>query len=383
MSLNDLKLDNFSGNHFEMGLRQGSIYNEKIHNCYEFFKKWDFIKVLKPKIIPTPVFFYVGKNRATKAYKKIIEKYAPNQAERLRGISEGSNIDIKMLYLSLASEPTLSFPSYDVPTGCTSIGISPRKSETGETIIARNFDFYTALIPFYVGRYNKPENGFSNIDFTMCSSAGDPHGMNEKGLTITFNLGFPTDGLNPGVPISILIQEALEKYETTEEAVRFFKESLRSGGALLLVGDSSGDVRALEISCNRIGVREMRDGFIVNTNHFKTEEMKPIDIPEDAVHSKRTYPKSSIGKGVRETLGTEKRDERANELVSKTTEIDIDTLKNVMRDHGLDGKPSNNTICWHGPVISTTMSIIFNLNRRTLSALIGNPCESEYKEFCF
>jgi len=380
---NELKLEGFGGNHFEMGLKQGSTFKEKIHDAWEFLSKWDLIKAFKPKMIPNSVFLYMAKSNAAKTYQHIIEKYAPDQAERLRGISEGSSIDLKKLYLAQALESILTFPSYDFASGCTSIGITPEKSESGETLIGRNFDFYTALIPTYVCRHNKPENGFSSIDFTICALAGNPQGMNEKGLAIVNNTAFPTDGLSPGVPISILIQEALERYETTEETVKFFKESLRGNGAILLVGDSSGDIRALEISCNRIGVGEPRNGFIVNTNHFQTEEMKPFDIPQNAIYTEKAYPKSLMGKRIRESMGTEKRCERANELLSKVEKVNLETLRYIMRNHGEEGKPSSDTICWHGPVLSTTMSLIFNLNKKSISALIGNPCQSEYREFSF
>ena len=377
---NELQLDNFSGNHFEMGIKQGSTYKNKIYNTWEIFTKMEFVGALKPKMIPNRIFFYMAKNKATKTYKDIIERYAPNQAQRIRGISEGSGIDLKTLYLAQSAEPLLTRAGakYTIPAaGCTSIGILPEKSASGETIIARNFDLFTAFIPMYVGRYNKIGNGFSNIDFSVCAFAGSFHGMNEKGLTITYDLAYPIDGLKSGVPISILIQEALEKYKTTEETIKFFKESLLGNGAILLVGDSLGDVRTLEISCNQIGIRKPKNGFIVNTNHFLTKEMKLVDVPENAVYSEGPL----VGKRVRES--TERRYERVYTVISNSKKVSTESLKNTMRDHGIDQKSSRYTICVHSPLISTTMSIIFDLSKRTISALIGNPCESEYKQFSF
>ena len=378
---NELKLEKFEGTHYEMGVQQGTVYKQKLQGMWNIFSNMELVKRLKPKIIPKNLFFRTAKKRATEIYKKIIEKYAPKQAERIRGISEGSGMDLKTLYLFQAAETMLSGEAtHVIPTGgCTSLGISSKKSSTGDCLISRNFDLYSILIPAYVGRRSRPIEGFSNIDFGLCVYAGNFHGMNEKGLTITYNYADPTDGLKPGVPISILIQEALEKYETTEETVEFFQKSLRSNGALLLIGDSSGDIEALEISCHRTGVRLLEDSFIVNTNHFHSEQMKPIDIPVDAVFSDKCLDKSLVGKRIRES--TEKRYERANMLLSKARTVDEKTLESIMRDHGPERKPSRTTICVHTPYVSTTMSVIFNLNKRTMDALIGNPCQSRYKRF--
>lgn len=355
-SISDVGLDVFSGPHFDMGFQQGKLYKQRIDEMWNIAN--ESTSSIKPMFLPKSLFFWIAKRRATRMYKKLIERYATRQAERIRGISEGSNTDLKTLYMYQAEEANLG-------PRCTSIGILPEKSSTGDVLMGRNFDLFRSLIPSYVGRRNKPKDRFLNIDFGLCSFAGNFHGMNEKGLAITYNYALPTDEFKPGVPPSILIQEALENCATTKEAVKIFQDNPKGNGAILLVGDASGDIQTVEMSCNRLTVRQPQEGFIINTNHYLTDEMKPIDIKE---------------KELRES--TEKRYDRAERLLSDASMIDEETLQEILKDHGPDGKPGCPfTICRHGDPIGTTMSLVFNLNKRIMSVAIGNPCQSQFKKF--
>ena len=355
--MNDAELDVFSGNHLDMGFQQGSLYKQKVDELQKIANELEFVDRIKPKFLPKSLFFWIARRRATKTYKGIIERYAPHQAERIRGISAGSKIDIKDLYLNYAMETMLA-------AGCTSIGILPDKSSTGEVLMCRNFDIFDRLIPTYVGRRNKPEDGLLNIDFTLCFFPGNFHGMNERGLAITYDYAAPTDEYKPGLPISILIQEALENCETTDEAVKVFQDNPKGNGAILLIGDPSGNIKTVEFSCNRLAVRQPEEGFLVNTNHYLTDDMKPIDTKE------KMWRESS-----------EKRFGSAYKLVSDASKIGEKTLQRILSDHGPDGKPSSTTICQHASPFPTTMSVIFNLNKRAMSVAIGKACQSQFKKF--
>jgi hypothetical protein len=54
-----------------------------------------------------------------------------------------------------------------------------------------------------------------------------------------------------------------------------------------------------------------------------------------------------------------------------------------LRDHGLDGEPSDNTICKHGEVSSSIRSMIFYPRKKKMKLLYGYPCQNEYEEFTF
>jgi hypothetical protein len=340
-----------------MGFKQGLSHKHNLVKAQKIAHELELVDYVKPKFLPKPLFFWIAKRSALKTYKGLIERYAPCQAERIVGISHGAEIDVKDIYLDLATETMLA-------AGCTSIGILPEKSTTGDILMCRNFDIFESMIPLYIGRHNNPLKGLSNIDFSLCFYPSNFHGMNEKGLTITYDYANPTDKVKPGLPISILIQEALENLETTGEVVEFLQDKPKGNGAILLIGDPMGDLRTVEISYNRMAVRQPEEGFIVNTNHYLDEKMIPIDTKDPL------WRESSMD-----------RFDRALQLVSESCKVDEKTLQNILSDHGLDGVPSQSTICQHNSKYPTTTSVIFNLNKKTVKVAVGKPCQSQYKKF--
>src|SRR5205809_200922 len=73
------------------------------------------------------------------------------------------------------------------PGACSAIAVRGACSRTGEPIIARNFDYLPMVQPFYCLRDSRPGGGHRSLDFTVAPIAGAIDGMNEHGLTITYN----------------------------------------------------------------------------------------------------------------------------------------------------------------------------------------------------
>ena len=95
----NLALGRFSGNHHEIGIQQGRTYFEQFKQTIQLIPRLSFIKTMKPKFIPTPLFIYLAKRRASSLLKHDILQYYPLQAERLNGIAEGSETDPSTLLL--------------------------------------------------------------------------------------------------------------------------------------------------------------------------------------------------------------------------------------------------------------------------------------------
>ena len=83
-------IETFSGTHYEMGFQQGKAYKQSLFDGIQTVQKQPEFLMLKPKWLPKGLFFTIAKNKAIGYAKPIIEKYAPNQAERVRGIADGS-----------------------------------------------------------------------------------------------------------------------------------------------------------------------------------------------------------------------------------------------------------------------------------------------------
>jgi predicted choloylglycine hydrolase len=278
-------------------------------------------------------------------------------------------------------ELLIGTPSYRIEA-CTNFGLSPQRTTTGETIVAKNFDYLNDLASLILTCETRPKEGYKTLGCKMAPLPGIFEGMNEHGLLATYNLAFTTDKPRNFVPLSIALQEMLETCRSTEEAVKFITQAKRGGhDALLMLADAEGDIKAVEISSNHSATREMVNGQIINTNHYHTEEMQQYEVPRKAVFFGKEVTRDQVGKRVYES--SEQRLKRAQELLEGRAKVDEDYIAATLRDHGKDGKPSNLTICLHSEYSSTLRSMIFYPERKVIKVLYGNPCKSEYAEFAF
>ncbi len=374
-----VNLQVFSGSHRGMGVQQGEANRELLQRGLEELPKLESVKELKPRMLPTALFLSTAKRRAVQLLENDITKYYPEQAERLRGIPEGAGISVKWAYFMQAMEfMVASFgPSDYRLQGCTAMGFSPSRSTTHETIVAKNFDYPNELASYHLTCESKPDKRHKTLGCTMAPLPGMLDGMNEHGLTVTYNLAFTTDTPENHAPLSMALQEMLETCKTTKEAVKFLTEAKRGGhDALLLIADSEGTLKTVEISSNHSETREPVNGQIINANHYQTTEMQKHEIPHNAMVVVR-------GERFRLHESSEHRLTRAQELLQNTNEVNESLIVRILRDHGEKNRPSDLTICRHHQVSSTLRSVLFYPNRKTIKVLYGNPCESEYTEFRF
>jgi len=328
-----------------------------------------------------PLFLSLARRRTTKLLENDIFQYYPKQAERLKGIAEGAGVDMSWAFFAQSMELLVTFGSSIIRVpACTSLGFNPQRTRTKETIIAKNFDYPNHFSPYHLTCLTKPTEGYSTLGCKMAPLPGMIDGMNEHGLTVTYNLAFSTEEPVCHAPISLALQEMLETCKNTEEAVKFIINAKHAGNALLMLGDAGGDLRTVEISHNHAATREPIKNQLINTNHYHTQEMQKYEVPRNAVFSEKAL-KEWVGKRVHES--SEQRLMRAQELLSSKDKIDENKIVTILRDHGKDNKPSNLTICQHGEYNSTLRSVIFYQNRRTTKVLYGNPCQNEYAEFAF
>jgi len=263
---------------------------------------------------------------------------------------------------------------------CTSLGFTPKRTTTNETIIGKNFDFPNHFLPLNLTFQAKPKEGYQTLGCTMAPLPGIIDGMNEYGLIVTHNSAFTTEKPTYFAPNSIAIQEMLETCKNTQEAIEFMTKAKHAGNALLILGDAKGDIRSVEMSHNHAATRKSIKGQFINTNHYHTEEMQKYEIPRNAVFTEK-IGKEWAGKRFHES--SEERLKRAQEMLSSSDKIKESIIISVLRDHGKENHPSNFTVCQHGEYTSTLRSVIFYPNRKTMKVLYGTPCQNEYVDFSF
>jgi len=376
-----LNVNYFSNDHYDIGLQQGHAVSTLLQDVCKQMAKLEAVKILKPKLLPASLFLFLTKKKAAKIFKKDIYTYYPRQAQRLEGIAKGAGIDLPTLFLIQAAELLINIRKSDYHIqACTSLGFGPRKIKTDEAIIGKNFDYPNEFLPYQLTCKVEPHVGYRTLGCTMAPLPGVLDGMNEHGLTVTYNLAYTIDEPKYFVPISIVLQEMLETCKTTEDAINFLISAKRAGDALLTLADAKDELKAVEISSNHFAIAEMTNDYVLNTNHFSTREMKKIEIPHNAVYSGNA-PKSIHGMNVHES--SMQRYLRAKELIENKKIIKEDEIVKILRDHGTDNIPSMFTICRHEALSSTLRSVIFYPKRKTMKVLYGNPCENKYVDFSF
>ncbi len=368
-------------NTHEIGVQQGKAGSEQIREAFKKIPNYEFVKLMKPRLLPTPLFIWMAKRQAARLLKNDVFEYYPKEAERMSGIAEGAETDMASILFLQAMELLVSKPSYRLEA-CTTLAFGPSRTTTGETIVGKNFDYVSALEPYQLTCETEPKGGYVTLGCTMAPLAGMLDGMNEHGLTVTYNLAYTLDEPKCYAPLSMALQEMLETCKNANEATQFIVQAKRGGhDAILTLADAEGNIKTVEITSNHSATSNVTDGQAINTNHYKSKEMQRYEIPRNAVNFGRGTPKEHLGVRVHES--SEQRLKRAQELLKDKEKVDETKITAILRDHGKDNKPSMLTICRHADFVSTLRSVVFYPNRKTIKVLYGKPCENQYDELKF
>ncbi len=258
--------------------------------------------------------------------KPLIEKVLNYQAEKIRGISDGSGIDLKMFYLLNASEifsSLLKYGTYNVV-----IGIEPSRMENRELVIYRNYSYYKQLEESQIVRLVEPEKRFKTLDFTLSPLIGTISGINEHSLSIFYNFVLANYKKN-GLPASLVIQEVLERCKNVEEALGFLEASSISEPGNLILSDR-GKIIGVEIGVSGIEILYPEDGILILANHFTSPKMKKYNLKSNVPFPLRYLVHMSAKSSLGESQG---RYEKVKNLLTKKEKISLEDLKVDLSKH--------------------------------------------------
>ena len=373
------------GSSYEQGLTHGRFARELIaQNVKIYFYRFEReTKLPKAEVL-----------RRAELYLRVIEKLAPQYAEAMRGVAEGSNrelLEIAALnarYELIYSEETRKaltadltpspFPkgkggaplrtgegSGERSDGCTSFVLLPNKTANGHLIVGENWDW----IPDIRGLVLKiREPGVADIlCFTEAGIVGGKIGLNAAGLGLAIN-GLNSEHDNWALlakPFHVRCWEVL-RCADFEEALRAVTEGERSVSANFLIAQAPD--RALDLETAPTGVSRLRphDGWLAHTNHF-------IDL-----HS------AGLARNIHTSRrpSTEQRLARAQHLLRTHSQLSVEKASEILRDH--DDYPYS--ICRHPDEnfppeerYQSVVSVVMDLTEKSLAIASGPPCQHEYR----
>lgn len=287
-----------SGDPLQRGLLMGALAEPLVKKQERlFFSK---VKEIVPSNFKLGLLRQFLKWYNRKLYLNVPEEYKTE----IYGVSQYASDDfnsiapkyLRSLYLHGAHD--IGHAMQDLAlVGCSSLALWGDKTEDGELLLGRNFDFYAGdeFAKDKVVAFVKPDSGHPFMMVTWGGMIGVVSGMNKEGLTITMNAGKSKIPLVAKTPISIVAREILQYAATIDEAIAIAKKRQVFVSESIMIG-SARDKKAvlIEMSPSQFGVYEVpnQNNQLVCTNHFqsdayKTDERNIEHIKES--HSKYRY----------------------------------------------------------------------------------------------
>ena len=267
------------GDPLQIGLVSGALTDSLLKKQETiFFSK---IKELVPSESKQKILRFFLKWYNRKLYLNIPEEYKTE----IYGYSRYSSKDfdaiapayLRSLYLHGAHDIGHALQDLAL-VGCSSFAAWDTKSEDGNLILGRNFDFYAGddFAKDKVIAFIKPTHGNPFMIYTWAGMIGAVSGMNSKGITVTLNAGKSKIPLIAKTPISILAREILQHASNLDEAIAIAKKRKVFVSESIMVGSATDNKAILiEVSPNNFGVFEVENSNqIICANHFQSKELK-------------------------------------------------------------------------------------------------------------
>ncbi|OBX26651.1 acyl-CoA:6-aminopenicillanic acid acyl transferase [Gelidibacter algens] len=219
-------------------------------------------------------------------YNRKMYTHVPNEFKsEIYGISRYMSKDhdaiatpyLRALYLHAAHDIGHSLQDLAL-VGCTSFATWDQKTEDGQLLIGRNFDFYAGddFAEDKVVSFINPDQGYKFMSISWSGFIGVVSGMNEKGLTVTLNAGKSQIPWVAKTPISIVTREILQYAATIDEAIAIAKKREVFVSEAIMVG-SAIDHKAvvIEVSPQNFGIYDVENSDeLICSNHFQSEAYK-------------------------------------------------------------------------------------------------------------
>ncbi|KAF2511288.1 C45 family autoproteolytic acyltransferase/hydolase [Flavobacterium foetidum] len=309
------------GDPLEIGLNTGALTDSLLKKQQHIFfsKITDFVQSdFQQKILRKFLGWY---NR--KLYLNVPNEF---QAE-IYGVSEYTSTEYdniaprfqRSLYLHGAHDIGHALQDLAL-VGCSSFAVWNEKTEDGNLILGRNFDFYVndEFAENKIIAFINPKQGHKFMMVTWPGMIGVVSGMNEEGLTVTINASKSKIPLIAKTPISILTREILQHSQNIEEAIAIAKKRKVFVSESIMVG-SAHDNKAIliEVAPDKMDVYDVPNtDQLICSNHFQGEAFKDDKRNQEQILNSHS----------------EYRFERMQELLSENKKVNPEIASEILRN---------------------------------------------------
>jgi isopenicillin-N N-acyltransferase-like protein len=352
------------GTNYEIGYAVGSKAKKQVLNCIQSYKD------------QFEAFVGLGWEDAKKLaqqYVDVISQYNHNYIDEMQGIADGAGVTFDdILLLNCRSEVVLRSNKDATPDGCTSIAVTPRKTDGKSTLIGQNWDWkLSQRESMIIVKIKQTATGLP--DLVLLTEAGiiGKYGMNSAGLGFCFNALATNDFPQGALPLHIACRGAMDSLNLCEAMTKVTRYQL--GCAVnFLFASRDGVAVDIEVSNDDFDVLYPEDGIITHANHFRSLRLPRYPYKD---MSKYKWPDTFIRNG------------RAEELMGDIKgAVSMRNFERVFADHA--DYPTS--ICHHEDPrdpqharLGTVISFVMNLNTREMHICKGAPCETPFEVYRF
>jgi len=342
------------GKHREMGQQIGETCAPSIHRMIKTYRA-----MFEEAYEELGLTWDEAILQSHKYYPYALE-HTPQYVEELKGIAEASQANLDDLLVLNCME---AITSDALHLGCTSLAVSPERSENGHVLIGHNEDWLPEDEENTYLVHATPE---SEPPFLAITYGGllPNIGFNAAGIAQCCDSVYPSD-VRVGVP-RVFVSRAVLGMNRLAEAIRKALMRWRAAGYNHLIADKSGELYNIEVSAHHFSTIYGMEGCLAHTNNYLTQRMKQVEA--------RTG----------DLIGSRVRVNRARRLLRRTHHHSIDTLKEILSDHV--NHPGS--ICSHNIPDAdfrhrqkTIASLIMDLTSLEMHVCWGNPCAGAYETY--
>jgi len=255
----NLKVLVLEGTPYERGVQHGKALRDEIHTLVKLWKQ-DLQRAHK-----IDAYVFIKKFLANTDYQKAIKKWTPELWGELKGISEGSGLDLDTVFaFQLVDE--IWVLGRDILAGkCTTIGRS--KSEKHPAMVAQTLDIPTFYHGFQTLLHIKdPAHEMETFLFTFPGFIA-ANGINNHSVAVVVNAVQQLENSRDGLPVAFVIRGILQR-KTYADAVKFIKTIKHGAPQNYMIG-GTGEMGSFECSTTNVSQYIPFEGalFTYHTNH--------------------------------------------------------------------------------------------------------------------